>query len=1575
MKESGLEGYEYFAFISYSSKDKKFAEKLQKHLESYRLPALLGRQYPRTPRKIQPVFRDRTDLEQGNLKEMLKRALSTSKFLLVICTENSAQPNAHGKRYVDLEVNEFVALNPDVNKARVIPIIYREKDGARATACLPPAVKDLDILAIDVLDKGYNQAFNQVVSRMIGIKPGILWDRWRRKSRQQGILYAFLAVFLMVLIAGSSGVSLLFSLLSAIIFVSLGSFIIWRHLTPRVVNYEHFIEINNLPVGIHKLTDAEVAQRHRHYRFTYHKGRLRKVECCNSSGVPVKQDNVTHTHPEVSCVEIFYNEKGHVNRHLWSDAHGKKLRDIEFEKNNAIDWMRFLSPGGDFSASHRIEKSGNHSTVTRYRLKRNEQGQVISVSYCNDAGLLCADCDGTWGYSYELTEAGQIAAIHYLNDKGERMRNRDNIAGRIFKYNTNGHLLEYANIDEKGSTVYDQNSVALVKYSVDEYGNFIEISHYGINDELVMGTMQVAKKRVSYDERGFVVSESYYDLNGSLCLNKEGFARCNYVRNSAGTITEIAFYGVDEKSCYCRNSYHREIRTVDEFGNCCTATYFDIHDKPCLNVERIHRKEHKYNSEGYVQSVRYYDINDTPCYHKGGYHMVCLDYNQTGNIASESYFDTNAQPCYNSEGVASINREYDAYSNCVTESYMDTDGKPCFLPEKHVSVIKREYDNQQNLICELYLGANGKPCADYDGIHKCEWSYNDRGWVQSLTYRSIDGDIWWDGDGVSKQTMEYDETGKLVSKTFFSFERQNLISKYTENYEYDDLGRCRTILYKAASKVMGMSDFDVEHVTCFEYDSLGNMVKQRFCNSKGEPLPNNSGVYEKRYCYDEHNRRTVESTHWLDSGDESCCHEPARIEWSYDEKGYIVSISHYGVNGKPCLNKEGYAFCSIKRSEAGLPEETAYYGVDGTSELNKDYTVFSRQYNEKGSLIKCRYLSSDGSSSVDSVSGISFYEIDYNELNLRVRESYYDIEGKPCLNRISGAHSLELKYNSDWRIESISYKDPNSNPVLCNDGYSRLALYYNGYGNIRAEIYYGVDGKLCNSKHGYARRFVYRGRREKGTLGYKVVPPQTISMEKFYNASGVLCMQTDEFKMKATSSQCNKQYVLKNMSFSSSELLVPYTPISTHGYAYRLRLFDEDGNITQEEERDEYAKLVADSCKHSKRMIRYEFGSKVEESYYGADEKPCKGMVVGYSRMVINRNQDGKPISEILYDVNNQVSQDNCFKYARKVYQYDCTGKIKSEEYYDRDGHLCMCHRGFARMLYLYNEDEKVVCVEFQDVDGAPCNNSDGYARVVYMYDDKLNLLCKELRDLDNGLCNNIRVASRVVYSYNENNKLVKTEEYNCLGQLKTPVVIRKYDKVGNCTHIEQYDAQGAPFCPLKGFHRLLNSYDNNGKLLSKETFGIDGKLLVNEFAYAKIEYRYDEKGNLVSKASYDALGRPCINTVFKAHKMLLKYDDCNNLTNVEYRECNGYIWMGYNDEENYAVARSSFEYDNMQRLVKEQHYDTQGKLFCITDKTGKKTGKRGLKYACVEYKYIKDVLDVEVKQARYFDENGNEIV
>ncbi|MBQ9389046.1 MAG: toll/interleukin-1 receptor domain-containing protein [Synergistaceae bacterium] len=85
--------FKYYAFISYSHKDKKIAKKLQAWLEHYHLPSKVIESHPDLPKKLSPVFIDESDLiaRDGSLTESLKHYLDESNYLILICLPNNAK--------------------------------------------------------------------------------------------------------------------------------------------------------------------------------------------------------------------------------------------------------------------------------------------------------------------------------------------------------------------------------------------------------------------------------------------------------------------------------------------------------------------------------------------------------------------------------------------------------------------------------------------------------------------------------------------------------------------------------------------------------------------------------------------------------------------------------------------------------------------------------------------------------------------------------------------------------------------------------------------------------------------------------------------------------------------------------------------------------------------------------------------------------------------------------------------------------------------------------------------------------------------------------------------------------------------------------------------------------------------------------------------------------------------------------------------------------------------------------------------------------------------------------------------
>jgi tetratricopeptide (TPR) repeat protein len=185
--------YRYRAFISYSHRDKRWAEWLHRALETYRVPSrLVGLTTPSgtVPRRLAPIFRDRDELaSSSDLGRKVDLALAQSANLIVVCS-----PAAAASRWVSAEVLAFRRLG---RSDRIFCLIVAGEPnapaGQRAEECLsaalcnpldaPGAVGDTEPIAADVRpDKdGRQVAKLKLVAGLLGLE----LDQLRRRELQR----------------------------------------------------------------------------------------------------------------------------------------------------------------------------------------------------------------------------------------------------------------------------------------------------------------------------------------------------------------------------------------------------------------------------------------------------------------------------------------------------------------------------------------------------------------------------------------------------------------------------------------------------------------------------------------------------------------------------------------------------------------------------------------------------------------------------------------------------------------------------------------------------------------------------------------------------------------------------------------------------------------------------------------------------------------------------------------------------------------------------------------------------------------------------------------------------------------------------------------------------------------------------------------------------------------------------------------------------------------------------------------------------------------------------------------------
>jgi len=181
--------FKYFAFISCSSKDAVWGKRLQKKMESFRMPTALCRQrgWKRTP--MNPVFYAPMDIQPGVLSEELHKQLKASRYLIVICSPNSAK-----SKWVSMEIEYFHQLGRS-NNIHFFIVDGTPHSNDPQTECFNPVIERLgipEILGANINEKHFKQpwlnrerAYVQLFSKLLEVDFDTLWQRHKRRAKRK----------------------------------------------------------------------------------------------------------------------------------------------------------------------------------------------------------------------------------------------------------------------------------------------------------------------------------------------------------------------------------------------------------------------------------------------------------------------------------------------------------------------------------------------------------------------------------------------------------------------------------------------------------------------------------------------------------------------------------------------------------------------------------------------------------------------------------------------------------------------------------------------------------------------------------------------------------------------------------------------------------------------------------------------------------------------------------------------------------------------------------------------------------------------------------------------------------------------------------------------------------------------------------------------------------------------------------------------------------------------------------------------------------------------------------------------
>ena len=631
--------FKYFAFISYSRKDIKFAEKLHRYLSYFKLPGKLCLKYPLMPKNVRPIYRDKTDLIIDNkLDETLKYRLEVSKYLIVICSENSAQTNEEGKNWIDEEVRTFLSLDPE-NVHRIIPVLLRDENQKDVKACMPSAIRELGLLAADVVDKGRERVFSDVIAKMLDLEPDELLDWVEREQRRRRVIAR----------VGIGAVSCL---------LACGALFAWDFCRLKVHYFQDYVEYNNVPVGIHELTKEQTEKLQFHYRFTEQYYKVQSVETCNSAG---KLSDAKYTwapqRPVKLKLEYDYLE-GWAKSCDYLDKSGRVVASLKYPDDELIRFVRKddkeKEQGSDIAVERISKKMGlnlanteiaRRAKINLMKVERDSCGRMVKEMFQTSDGVECKNAEGVFGYLYERDEiTGQVLKLRYLSNCGEVVSTQKGIAGYDIEYNDEGLATKLTYVNEEGNPAVNENGYSKEIYQW-ENKNHVQTSYADAQGNPCLTKFSIASEVYEYNEKGNIVKSITYGLDGLPCLHKDGYAGILFEYDTHGNEVKRVYLGVDGLPCLHKDGCAGILSEYDPHGNEVKRVYLGVDGQPCLHKDGYAGVLSEYDVHGSVVKRVYLGVDGLPCLHKDGYAGVLSEYNAQGNEVKRVYLGVDGQPC------------------------------------------------------------------------------------------------------------------------------------------------------------------------------------------------------------------------------------------------------------------------------------------------------------------------------------------------------------------------------------------------------------------------------------------------------------------------------------------------------------------------------------------------------------------------------------------------------------------------------------------------------------------------------------------------------------------------------------------------------------------------------------------------------------------------------------------------------------------------------------------------------------------------------------------------------------------
>ena len=1152
---------------------------------------------------------------------------------------------------------------------------------------------------------------------------------------------------------------------------------------------------------------------------------------------------VINTKMKCHRVERTYLDAKHFTSEAWFDTEGNPMTtgDTYCRIEREFDELGNTTRERTYDANG--EKIAREAGYDELRQEFNEENRARRIEYfLNDEPVLLEN--GYAALEREYDEAGNITVEKYFNTNGQPTAHTKGYGVIRREYNESKKVTYEAWYDTADQPMpINGTAYYAVGRDYDGSGNKILERYFDADGQKMLLPDGYHCYRQAIGEDGNPAWIAYYGLDDEPVINTK--LNCHRVERTyldAKHITSEAWFDTNWKPMAAGDTYCRIEREFDEHGNTVCERTYDENGKRIAREAGYDELRQEFNEENRARRIEYF-LNGEPVLLESGYAAMEREYDEAGNVTVERYFDADGQPTAHSKGYGVIRREYNEKKKVTYEAWFDTADQPMPISGSVYHAVRREYDETGNKVLERYFDTNGQKMLLPDGYHCFRQAIGEDGNPSWIAYFGLDdepvintklkchrvdrtyldakhftSEAWFDtegnpmttGDTYCRVEREFDERGNKICERTYDASGAKIAREagYDElRQEFNEENRAKRIEYFLNGEPILLENGYAALER--EYDEAGNVTYEKYFGTDGQPIAHTKGYGAIRREFNENKKVIFEA--WYDTAD-----QPMPINGNayyavgreYDEVGNMVLERYFDANGQKMLLPDGYHCYRREIGEDGNPAWIAYYGLDDEPVINAKLKC----HRVERTYLDAKHFTSEAWFDTESnpmTTGDTYCRIEreFDDRGNTVCERTYDANGEK-IARGAGYDELRQEFNEENRAKRIEYF-LNGEPFLLENGYAALEREYDEAGNVTVERYFDTDGQPTAHTKGY------------GVIRREYNEQKKVTYEAWFD--------TADQPMPINGTVYYE--VRREYDGTENKILERY--------------FDADGQ-----------KMLLPDGYHSYRQAIGEDGNPAWIAYYGLDDEPVINTKMKCHR-VERTYLDAKHITSEAWFDTNWKPMTTGDTYCRIEREFDAAGNTICERTYDSDRKKIAREAGYDELRQEFNEENRAIRIEYF-LNGEPILLENGYAALEREYDESGNVTYEKYFDTEGQPTEHTKGYGAIRRKYNEKKKVIHEAWYDTadqpmpIGGNTYYAVGREYDEAGNISLEKYFDEQDNLTLCKKGYAMVRREYDSDKRIVCEKFFGIDGNPMELADGAACYRYTYNEAGEKSAPIKYD---------------------------------------------------------------------------------------------------------------------------